>query len=226
MRKIFLLSMMFFATLLSAQTITFKGCLSLFDNQNFVFNQIGVDGTGRNIYGTTPFNPGQDCSGLGTCEFKIQWNNSISRWEFLADEGSGTFTTPNLIYSNTSSSTPNPPSLTLGVWVENVVITTGACGGNLTSGNAILTGAVQDGLLKVDDFAYDNSIVVYPNPGTSVLNIKSETLVSKVLIYNMQGQLVENTNLTAIDIDEFSPGSYIVKVETEKGIKIFNYLKK
>ena len=54
----------------------------MFDDQNFVFKKTGTDTSGRNIYVTTPLDPGQDCSGLGTCEFKFQWNSSTSKWEF------------------------------------------------------------------------------------------------------------------------------------------------
>lgn len=129
---------------IQAQTITFNGCPNLFDNNTFVFNKTGTDVTGRNIYETTPINGDQPCSGLGTCEFRIAWNNTLSRWELLADEGNGTFTTPYLIYYNTTSSFPNPPSLNLGVWQENTAITGNFCNGNLTTTNATLTGAVQD----------------------------------------------------------------------------------
>ena len=108
-----LLFFVLLSSVMNAQAITFKGCIPLFDDQNFVFSKIGTDATGRNIYITTPVD-GQDCSGLGTCEFKFQWNSSTSKWEFLADRGDGDFINPNLIYSNTSSSAPNPPDLSLG----------------------------------------------------------------------------------------------------------------
>lgn len=113
-----LLFFVLLSSVMNAQTITFKGCIPLFDDQNFVFNKTGTDASGRNIYMTTPLDPGQDCSGLGTCEFKFQWNSSTSKWEFLADSGNGDFVNPFLIYSNTSSSAPNPPDLSLGTWVK------------------------------------------------------------------------------------------------------------
>jgi hypothetical protein len=164
MRKILTFSLFLFVTLINAQTITFKGCLPLFDDQNFVFTQTGTDGTGRNIYITTPADGLQDCGGLGFCEFKIQWSVANNRWEFLADDNDGTFTTTNLIFYNTSASTPNPPSLALGSWIENTTVTSGGCGGNLTPNNATMTGGVQDTVLGNDQFVLENSIVVYPNP--------------------------------------------------------------
>ncbi|MCS3871677.1 hypothetical protein J3D55_004593 [Chryseobacterium ginsenosidimutans] len=100
-----------------AQTITFNGCHNLFDNNNYVFNKTGVDTFNKGIYITTPVTGDQDCGGLGTCEFKIQWNNTLSRWEFLADDGNGTFANPNLIYYNSTGNNTflqNPPAITFG----------------------------------------------------------------------------------------------------------------
>jgi hypothetical protein len=48
----------------------------------------------KKIYITTPVDGDQSCGGLGTCEFKIQWNNALTRWEFLADEGNGLLPVP------------------------------------------------------------------------------------------------------------------------------------
>ena len=76
-----------FVTLINAQTITFKGCTSLFDDQEYVFTKTGTDGTCRNIFTTTPLDGAQECGGIGTCEFKLQWSTVESRWEFLADDG-------------------------------------------------------------------------------------------------------------------------------------------
>jgi hypothetical protein len=42
------------SSMMNAQTITFKGCIPLFDDQNFVFSKTGTDTSGRNIYMTTP----------------------------------------------------------------------------------------------------------------------------------------------------------------------------
>ena len=139
------------SSMMSAQTITFKGCLPLFDDQNFVFfKETLADATGRNVYVTTPVD-GQDCSGLGSCEFKLQWNNTSEKWEFLADSGDGDFVNPNVIYSNSSASSPNPPDVSLGTWVENTSITNGRCGGNLTVANSTLIGAVQSSVLSTSD---------------------------------------------------------------------------
>lgn len=226
MKKLFTLCLLIIFSLVNAQTITFKGCYALFDNQTYIFNQTGTDATGRNIYMTTPID-GQPCGGLGTCEFKIQWNNTSSRWEFLADEGSGTFASPYLIYSNISASTPKPPSLLLGSWTENNTITTGLCGGILTAGNATLTGDVQDTTLSRNEFSINKGIAVYPNPTNDWINIKSNSQIKNIEIWNIQGRKIlnfENTNL--IDVSNLQSGIYITRIQTEDGLQISNFIKK
>lgn len=212
--------------LLKAQTITFKGCTNLFENQNFIFNKTGTDGTGRGIYITTPVDGNQACGGLGTCEFKIIWNASQNRWEFLADEGAGTFTSPNLIYSNTSASSPFPPSLTLGVWTENTSITTGACGGNLSSGNATLTGDVQNTVLSTSELL-NSEVLIFPNPVKDFLQIKGNLKIKNVELFNYLGQKMLSYELVdgKIDLSKLGKGFYLLKMNTEKGIKTIKIIK-
>ena len=226
MRKaVFLLIMMYFP-LLQAQTITFKGCLALFDDQDYVFAQSGTDATGRNIFVTTPVDPGQVCGGLGTCEFKLQWSVVNSRWEFLADEGNGTFAAPHLVYSNTEASTPNPPSLNLGTWVENTVLTNNECGGNLSSGNSTLTGDVQDAVLSNDDFAFDASIVLYPNPSKDSFSVQSVSPIKNITIWNVQGQKIAYQDVAGpVDVSGLSAGMYLIKITSDRGFKVVNFVK-
>lgn len=204
----------------SAQTITFNGCHNLFDNQNFVFNKTGVDAYNKGIYITTPVTGDQDCGGLGTCEFKIQWNNTLSRWEFLADEGSGTFASPNLIYYNSTGNNnflQNPPSVTFGTWVENTAVTSGACGGNLTTSNSTMTGDLHASSLATSDVKTDDSkIQIFPNPVAEVIRISGINNGQSIQIYNMAGQLVKSENFDQkINVSELSAGVYLLKINTK-----------
>ena len=69
--------------------------------------------------------------------------------------------------------------------------------------------------LSTEDFAI-NTIDIYPNPTTSLLNFKSAIQVEKILIYNMLGQLVQEEKVNAlegsINIENLAQGTYIVKV--------------
>ena len=220
-----LLFFVLLSSVMNAQSITFKGCIPLFDDQNFVFSKTGTDATGRNIYITTPVD-GQDCSGLGTCEFKFQWNSSTSKWEFLADSGNGDFVNPFLIYSNTSSSAPNPPDLSLGTWVENIAETSGICGGNLSSSNATLTGAVQSSVLSTSDLDRLD-FKAYPNPVKDYLVFSGNLKIKSVELISYSGQKLSELTLTngKVNLSNLKKGFYILKLDTDKGEKTIKIIK-
>lgn len=216
-----------FVTLINAQTITFKGCIPLFDDQEYVFTQTGTDGTGRNIFITTPIDGAQECGGLGTCEFKLQWSTLESRWEFLADDGNGAFTTTNLIYFNSSASTPNPPGLALGNWIENITDTSNECAGNLTSNNATMTGEVQSTILSNNQFVLENSLILYPNPTSNSLKIDYKNEINNVTIWNVKGQRVLSFGKTnMLDVSTLESGTYFARIQTQDGLKVSSFIKK
>ncbi|MCT2407273.1 T9SS type A sorting domain-containing protein [Chryseobacterium antibioticum] len=215
MKTLYLLALALGSSM-AAQTITFNGCHNLFDNQNFVFTKSGVDAYNKNIYITTPVD-GQPCSGLGSCEFKIQWNNTLTRWEFLADLGNGTFVNPNLIYHNSTGNgaSSKPPSNTFGLWVENTAITNGQCGGNLTATNSTMTGDVSSSPLATADVT-KSKIQIFPNPVSDVIRISGIDNGQTVQIYNVDGRLVKSEAFDQkIDISQLSAGVYVLKVTTK-----------
>lgn len=227
MKKIVLFLSVIVSFAVKAQTITFNGCHSLFENQDYVFNMESTDASGRNVYSTTPVDGGQSCGGLGTCEFKILWSAANSRWEFIADSGNGDFVSPHLIYYNTSAATPNPPDLTLGTWVENTAVTSSHCGGNLTTGNASLSGSVQSTVLGIADFSVKSGVVLYPNPSSDIINIVSVSTIKNFSILNLQGQIVmriENSNVA--NISALQDGVYLLRLNTTEGAQVLRFLKK
>ena len=80
-------------------------------------------------------------------------------------------------------------------------------------------------LLGLEENIMNNIFNLYPNPTRGILNFKSETNISKVVIYNMLGQLVQQENINAlegtINISDLAQGTYIVKVnDVAKGYTI------
>ncbi len=78
--------------------------------------------------------------------------------------------------------------------------------------------------LSTEDFAI-NTIHIYPNPITSILNFKSLVAVETIAIYNMLGQLVQQEKVNAlegaINIEKLAQGTYLVKVnDIDKGYTI------
>ncbi len=136
-----------FASFSHAQ-ITFSGCnssgslLETTAPNTYTFANVGTDATGRNVFQTNPFTGDQSCP-LGVCELQISWNAANSRWELVADDlaNATPYDVTNLILFNTAASTPNPPDLNLGTWVDaNSGNATGNCGGTPVSS---ITGDVQ-----------------------------------------------------------------------------------
>lgn len=212
-----------------SQTIDFKGCIPLFENQTYTFNQTGTDSFGKNIYITTPVTGDQPCGGLGVCEFKLQWNNTASRWEFLADQGNGDFVNPFLIYYSTTANSAgnNPPNVAIGTWVENIADTTGACGGNLTDANATMTGDVRTTTLAVNEFD-QTKITIYPNPATEYINITGLHHIKNVKIIAVDGKVISTlVNTGQINISKLVPGVYFLEIKTDQStINRIKFIKK
>ncbi len=227
--KILYLLCLVFAGTASAQTITFNGCHNLFENQDFIFNKTGVDAFNKNIYMTTPINDQQPCGGLGNCEFKIQWNNTLTRWEFLGDEGNGTFTTPYLIYYNATSnnSLVIPPGNNAGTWIENTTVTNGECNGNLTTANSTMTGDVQGPTLGIQE-VYKGKIQIFPNPVSDFIQISGINDGQIMQIYNIDGRLIRSEIFDPkMNVSQLASGVYILKIITrELQLYEFKFMKK
>ncbi|SEG19410.1 Por secretion system C-terminal sorting domain-containing protein [Halpernia humi] len=229
MKKAFIFSAICIGTLIFSQTINFKGCIPLFDDQMFTLNQTSTDSFGKKIYVTTPVNGDQPCGGIGTCEFKLQWNDTAGRWEFLADKGNGDFVDPFLIYYSTTQNTSadNPPNASIGTWVENTAVTTGACGGDLTDTNSTFTGDVRTTTLAVNEFD-STKITVYPNPATEYVNISGLSNIKTIKIISIDGKLISILkNSNKINVGKLARGVYFLEIQTDNAvIKRVKFIKK
>ena len=230
MKNIFtLLSLAVGTSLLAQNTITFNGCHKLFEDQDFILTKTGVDSQNKNIYITSPVTGDQDCGGLGICEFKIQWNNTLARWEFLADSGDGDFVDPYLIYYNATgnSSALNPPSNNVGTWVENTAVTENECGGNLSASNSVMTGDVHTSTLGTGS-VNKGKIQMFPNPVSDYISFSGVDNAKTIQIYNTNGQLIKTESYTdRMNVNTLLPGIYILKViSADATSSEFKFIKK
>ncbi|RFN57923.1 T9SS type A sorting domain-containing protein [Marixanthomonas ophiurae] len=63
-----------------------------------------------------------------------------------------------------------------------------------------------------------NSFSIYPNPTTGLLNVKSNSPISEIIIYNSIGQLlITFKEKNQVDISGLSEGIYFVKIINESG---------
>lgn len=210
--------------------ITVNACNPLFDNQDFVFTNMGPDTTGRNVFETLPITGDQPCGGIGVCELRIYWNDTMTRWELIADDGDADFNTNFLIYFNNEASTPNPPSLILGDWFENIAVTGGICGGDGTASINTMIGEIQDTTLSIELVNEINTIEFFPNPTNSTFNIKGIAVEdAEINIFNVTGKLVfMNKKLVnnQIDISSLSKGMYFVEIKTNNQSILKKLIKK
>lgn len=72
-----------------------------------------------------------------------------------------------------------------------------------------------------------NSINVFPNPATDVLNISSSEEVANVSVLSLDGKVVSTTNDKQVDVSKLKTGVYIYEVTTVSGEKVINkFMKK
>lgn len=69
----------------------------------------------------------------------------------------------------------------------------------------------------------DNSISIYPNPANSIINIRCDSAIKTIELFDIQGRLLEadltNSNDTVFDIGAKQKGIYFLRIKTEKGSK-------
>ena len=68
---------------------------------------------------------------------------------------------------------------------------------------------------------------IYPNPVSGTLNINAQETITGCQIFNIQGQLIYSTtsDVKEIATDNFVPGTYIIRVITEKGTAEKRFIK-
>lgn len=72
--------------------------------------------------------------------------------------------------------------------------------------------------LSISDFELDrNNIKIYPNPTTTVLNIKMESSLKQITIYSVLGKEVLRVKSKTINVTNLRSGIYVIKIEDENG---------
>lgn len=73
--------------------------------------------------------------------------------------------------------------------------------------------------LGVEDLLFAQQIMVYPNPVSSILSIKSQAPLKKVEIYSILGQKVKEirSGFKSISMDDLQRGVYTVRIHSDNG---------
>lgn len=70
-------------------------------------------------------------------------------------------------------------------------------------------------------------LVVYPNPTSDFLNIKTSKLdIEKVYIFDLSGKLIMTETAKIIDVKHLPSASYVISIKTSEGLQSFKFIKK
>lgn len=67
--------------------------------------------------------------------------------------------------------------------------------------------------------------VVYPNPATSHLTVKTDEEIKSISIYNSLGALVQTEKTNTFSVEQLPAGIYISQIKTEKGTSTIRFIK-
>lgn len=72
-------------------------------------------------------------------------------------------------------------------------------------------------LLAASDVAKKSTVSVYPNPATDVINVKSDSKITQISIYDFAGKVVKTTAETSVNVENLAKGSYVVSIKYADG---------
>lgn len=123
---------------------------------------------------------------------------------------------------NTSFFSGYDEVFSLGLQSDNKIIAAGNTFNGVTNDFAMTR--YTNTVLNITDFTIDTDVMLYPNPTTGILNIKTsdsiEYEIQEFSVYNMLGQMVYNNSddKTIIDTRSFPNGIYNLQIKTSKGL--------
>ena len=83
--------------------------------------------------------------------------------------------------------------------------------------------------LNNSSFIIDNSILVYPNPANSIVNIKANSNLKSIQLYDVHGRILQtkivNQTTENLDISNQSNGIYFLKITSDDGVKVEQIVK-
>jgi len=77
-----------------------------------------------------------------------------------------------------------------------------------------------DNSLSTLDFLKFDDVVVYPNPTNAVLNIKTNSNIHKIDVYNILGDKVMSSTQKTMDVSSLQNGMYLIKIYSENNKQI------
>lgn len=97
------------------------------------------------------------------------------------------------------------------------------------NGYSLIPFNLKDDLTAFDIRNYEDGIM-YPNPVTDIIFVKSDLKINSVKIFNLLGKEVKSvfpqmSGIIAIDVNNLQTGTYILQYQSEEGIKVNKFIK-
>jgi hypothetical protein len=84
------------------------------------------------------------------------------------------------------------------------------------------TETIQYNFLSNPDFSFNNSVKLYPNPSSGMINFQGlDAKVNRVEVYDVSGKTVKtqlNFSGNSLDLGNLQNGMYFVNLQTDKGV--------
>ena len=85
----------------------------------------------------------------------------------------------------------------------------------------------KDNSVSTTDFNFNNEIEIFPNPATDHLNVRTDNdcKIESINIYNLNGQIIDRSYNSRIDISALTSGMYLIGVTTCDGMVTRKWIK-
>ncbi|RMB62933.1 HYR domain-containing protein [Dokdonia sinensis] len=147
------------------------------------------------------------CPGQVTVGSDDEGNYTIEDYTDLATDNCSSGTDLVITQEPAAGTVVTDPSTT-----EVTIIATDEAGNTTTCAFNL----VVDETLGVNDEAFNNSIILYPNPTNDIINITSKNGIDTITIYDLRGRVVENQVVTEtsaiVSMASLSSGVYLLQI--------------
>lgn len=155
-----------------------------------------------------------------------KWNGSaatvVGQGYYSVDANASTWTTVTNEAINWAATAPDTLQIFISSSIGDVL-----SGGYTPQDNSIfeVDQLTMTGTASISEFE-NNTVSVYPNPATTVLNIDSKETVTLVNVLTTDGKVVATSTTANVNVEALNAGMYIYQVTTVSGkIETGNFVK-
>lgn len=80
-------------------------------------------------------------------------------------------------------------------------------------------------ILSLIENSNENGISIYPNPSSSNIKIQGDIVIENIIIFNLNGELVQSETNSEFSINELPTGVYTIQVQSSTGTAVSRFVK-